>query len=146
VSKTDMNDVVSRRAALARLAGLLVVGVLPPGRRGSPDGFPHPEPRAGVTAANVLLVEKLPNKKRVLEAYAAAREHPELFDGVYCICDCSDRHRSLLSCFESDQPTGCWGCQAQAEFITRLAKEGKNLAEIRTAIDKKWDESNHSRH
>lgn len=143
-----IDDIVSRRAALIRMSGFVVFAALPrewPWRADKP--FPHPDPRAGVTAGKVLPVEQLPNKKRVRAAFAAARENPELFDGVYCVCECTDQgHRSLLSCFESEQPTGCLGCQELAELIGRLAKEGKSLADIRSAVDRKYGESSHSHH
>jgi hypothetical protein len=102
------------------------------------EGLTHPDPRPGITAEKVLADDKLPDKRRVKEAFAAAREYPELFDGICCACGCEKEHRSLLSCFESAQPTGCWGCQEEAMLISRLAKEGKTLDDIRKAVDKKW--------
>ena len=102
-----------------------------------PRGFKHPEPRPGITGENVLPDEKLPDKRGVRDAYATARTYPEIFDGLYCACRCehSHGHRSLLACFESDQPTGCWGCQEEAELVAKLVKKGKSLAEIRAAVD-----------
>jgi hypothetical protein len=104
------------------------------GRR---SGFPHPEPRAGITGENVLGESELGERRPVLEAYAAARTHPELFDGVYCACRCdkSLNHRSLLSCFEGRQPIGCMACREEAELVGRLARKGKSLDEIRVAVD-----------
>ena len=133
---------ISRRDALVHLAGLMLVGVVP--TRGTlwntHKPFPHPDPRPGITAANVVAVGDLPDKKRVRESYDIARSYPEILDGIYCPCECSEslHHRSLLSCFESRQPTGCWGCQEAAEFVGPLAKQGKTLAEIREAVDKKF--------
>lgn len=138
---------VSRRNAIARIAGLWAAAfVAPPSARPSLHAHHgsthaeliHPDPRPGITAEKVLAEEKLPDKKRVKESFAAAREYPELFDGICCACGCEKEHRSLLSCFESAQPTGCYGCQEEAMLIARLAKEGKTLGEIRTAVDKKW--------
>ena len=80
-------------------------------------------------------------KEAVLEAYDTARSYPELFDGLACACGCTGKqniHRSLLTCFETMQPTGCYGCQEQAQLVAKLAKEEKTLAEIRLAFDKKW--------
>jgi hypothetical protein len=76
-------------------------------------------------------------RRRVREAYEAARTHPEIFDGLYCACECdkSMGHRSLLSCFESRQAIGCMACREEAELVGRLAKDGKTLAEIRHAVD-----------
>ena len=105
-----------------------------------PTGFPHPEPRAGVTAELVLPESDLPDRRRVREAYAAARAHPELFDGLYCTCRCdkSMEHRSLLSCFESRQPIGCMACREEAELVGRMARDGKTLEEIRRAVDEEF--------
>lgn len=103
-------------------------------------GFPHPDPRPGITADNVLPESELGDRRRVREAYAAARTHPELFDGVYCACECdkSMGHRSLLSCFESRQAIGCMACREEAELVARLTRDGKTLAEIRLAVDKEF--------
>src|SRR5688500_10809069 len=98
----NVGEPLSRRAAITRMGGVAMLAVLPPAgyRNGRRDPFPHPDPRPGITAAKVLPVEKLPNRKKVRSAYAAAREFPEVFDGVYCVCDCTSMgHRSLLSCF-----------------------------------------------
>jgi hypothetical protein len=134
---TPTRENLTRRAAVERMAGLLLLAV--PGAWRLPfDPFPHPDPRPGITAENVWPDAKLPDKKRVRAAFAAARAHPELFDGIYCACECSKHHRSLLTCFESAQPTGCYGCIEVAELVDRMAKDGKTLAEIRAACDKEW--------
>ncbi len=103
-------------------------------------GFPHPDPRPGITGENVLAEAEIGERRRVREAYEAARTHPELFDGVYCACECdkSMGHRSLLSCFESRQAIGCMACREEAELVTRLARDGKSLAEIRLAVDEEF--------
>ena len=140
---------LSRRSAIARIAGLWAASfVAPPSARAVSlphshhdlhgVALVHPDPRPGITAEKVLPDEKLPDKKRVKEAFGTARAYPELFDGICCACGCEKEHRSLLSCFESAQPTGCYGCQEEAALIGKLAKEGKTLDEIRKAIDKKW--------
>ena len=86
--------------------------------------FRHPEPRPGITAADVLPESKLPKEKAVRDAYAAARAHPEIFDGLACACGCHDEHRSLLTCYETMQPTGCHGCVAEAKVVGREAAAG----------------------
>jgi hypothetical protein len=102
--------------------------------------LPHPDPRPGITGENVLPESEVGTKRRVVEAYAAARTHPEIFDGVYCACRCdkSMNHRSLLSCFESRQAIGCMACREEAELVGRLARDGKSLDEIRLAVDKEF--------
>jgi hypothetical protein len=135
---TTLNESLTRRAALSKMGGFIGLTALPWDWRLAREPFPHPEPRAGITAEKVLPDDKLPDKKKVREAFAAVRERPELFDGIYCPCECSKNHRSLLTCFESAQPTGCYGCIEAAELVSEKAKEGKTLAEIREIIDKKW--------
>lgn len=119
--------VVTNRDAVARAAP----------RR---SGFPHPEPRPGITGENVLAESEVGDRRRVREAYAAARTHPETFDGVYCACQCdkSMSHRSLLSCFESRQAIGCMACREEAELVARMARDGKSLDEIRLAVDEEF--------
>lgn len=136
---------VSRRSFLGRVGGFLAVafmgdlGVAP---RGTFD-LEHPEPRPGVTAEKVLSPEAVGAKrsKKVLDAYDAARNHPAIFDGVACGCSCGNKngtHRSLLVCFETMQPTGCWECQQEGVLVGRMAREEKSLAEIRAAVDKEF--------
>ena len=101
----------------------------------------HPDPRPGITGERVLNTEAIRAKPRIAEIYDMAREIPQVFDGLYCYCHCHDGatgHRSLLACFETDQPTGCYGCGAQARLAHRAFKEGKSLTEIRAACDKKF--------
>jgi hypothetical protein len=135
---TRLSGSLSRRAALAKMGSFIGLAALPLDWRRAGEPFPHPDPRPGITAENVLSEDKLPDKKRVREMFAAVRERPEVFDGIYCPCECSKNHRSLLSCFESPQPTGCYGCIEAAELVAEQAKAGKTLAEIRAAVDKKW--------
>lgn len=137
---------ITRAAFLRRLAfgGLVLAGwptrALAEATAVVRRGFTHPEPRPDITGEAVLPDSALPDKRAVREAYAAARAYPAIFDGLYCACRCekSHGHRSLLSCFESDQPTGCLGCQEQAELVARMAKAGDGLAAIRKAVDDAW--------
>ena len=133
-------SMLTRREAIGRLGGLFVFAIAPMPRVRIRDPFPHPDPRPGITGERVLAPDQLPDKKSVRQSFDAARTYPEIFDGVYCPCACHDslHHRSLLSCFESKQPVGCMGCREAADFIEPLAKDGKRLAEIRVAVDKKF--------
>jgi hypothetical protein len=114
--------------------------VLPPAHTHSP--LDHPEPRAGINADRVLSLDALkPFNERVRDGYDAARTYPAIFDGVACACSCGGKdgnHRSLLVCFETLQATGCQACRDEAMFVARLAKKETPLAEIRTAVDKKF--------
>ena len=100
----------------------------------------HPDPRPGITAEHVLPASRFPDKPRVAKAYDMAREIPEVLDGLYCHCDCSESmgHRSLLTCFESEQPAGCWLCGEEMRLAHKLHGEGKSLEEIRRAVDERW--------
>ena len=100
----------------------------------------HPEPRPGITAANILPPDVLSTEK-ARKLYDLAREIPEILDGIHCYCECDGdpmNHRSLLSCFESDQAAGCYACGKEARLVHRLHREGRSLAEIRTAVDREF--------
>lgn len=137
---------INRRDFFRHMGGVLVVVALDPASltgRGFVSRLEHPDPRPGITAEHVLTAEALGSsrKETVLAAYDTARMYPELFDGLACACGCTGKqniHRSLLTCFETLQPTGCYGCQEQAQLVAKLAKEDKTLADIRLAFDKKW--------
>jgi hypothetical protein len=144
MNSPDSSTPVSRRAALGRTLAIFAAALIRPTplHAKNPSPFEHPEPRPGVTAEHVLPLEKLPPKrKRVVAAYGYARAYPSMFDGIYCTCDCRDsmHHRSLLSCYESDQPTGCGACLEVAALVGELAEKGQSLAEIRKAVDRKFD-------
>ena len=137
---------IDRSTFLRRAGGLFAVALI--GRSSvahalaARGGLDHPEPREGITSDHVLTADALGTSHgaKVLEQYDSARSYPALFDGIACGCSCGTgrkaEHRSLLSCFETMQPTGCGGCQMEADIVGKLAKEGKPLADIRKAIDK----------
>jgi hypothetical protein len=131
---------ISRRDALARFALALAAPLVAGAARRLPAGpTHHPDPRPGVTAEHVLPDAKVDAEHR--DAYAAAREIPEILDGIYCHCDCADRHsnlRSLLSCYETEMPMSCRVCSGEARTALRLHRKGKSLIEIRAAIDKEF--------
>jgi Protein of unknown function with PCYCGC motif len=103
---------------------------------------PHPTPRAGITAAKVLTKDQLNGKADLIEVFDGVREIPEVIDGIRCQCGCatSDGFYSLLTCYETDKAMAkyCRTCQGEGKLAVRLHKEGKSLAEIRTAIDAKF--------
>jgi hypothetical protein len=134
-----MSTSISRRDALGRVAILALAPLFPRIRGRRRDGPRHPDPRPGITAARVLPDAKVDAEHK--DAYEAAREIPEILDGIYCHCDCADRHsnlRSLLSCYETEMPMSCGVCSGEARAALRLHKQGKTLDEIRTAIDKRF--------
>jgi hypothetical protein len=100
----------------------------------------HPEPRAGITAEQVLPGTAIPRTPGSAEAYAAVRRSPTVLDGLYCYCECSKHsgHRSLLTCFESDHGAYCDVCIGEALLAQELAARGEALAGIRRAIDERF--------
>lgn len=117
------------------LALVMVVGLHRPGHAAV-----HPDPRAGVTAERVLPPSMLPDSRGVLEAYAAARNAPQILDGLFCYCQCARNfgHRSLLTCFESDHGSRCDICMREATLANELAARGRSLQQIRDAIDEQF--------
>jgi hypothetical protein len=141
-----LSQPISRAGFLKRVGGLSVLAFLDTSAVAfAVPVLKHPDPREGITAEKVLKLEDLGEKprKKVVDAYDAARQYPAVFDGLACACGClggeSYQHRSLLVCFETRQPTGCMGCQEESAFVAKLAKDGKTLPEIRVAVDKEFD-------
>jgi hypothetical protein len=131
---------LSRREAVAAIAAALA-GLLGPGTAAwARPPVTHPEPRAGITGASVLDPASVPGRAR--GGYEAAREIPEILDGLYCHCDCAERDglRSLLSCFETrmPMPVSCGICVGEARLALRLRREGRSLREIRRAVDERY--------
>ena len=76
----------------------------------------------------------------MIEAYTAARNVPQILDGLYCHCQCARNfgHRSLLTCFESDHGSRCDICMGEATLASELAARGSTLEQIRHAIDERF--------
>jgi hypothetical protein len=132
---------IDRRRALGVMLGVVALGASPfRGARAltSTRAVVHPEPRPGITAAKVLPAERV--KRRARAAYQAAREIPEVLDGLYCHCDCASRDglRSLFACFETEMPNGCGVCTGEAVLARKLHRKRSTLAEIRAAVDEKY--------
>lgn len=104
------------------------------------SGSIHPAPRPGITGAQVLVGDAIPRTPGAAEAYAAARRAATTLDGVYCHCDCSKhaKHRSLLTCFETDHGAYCDVCMGEAMLASQLAERGASLTEIQDAIDRQF--------
>jgi hypothetical protein len=130
------------RCSLAGLA-LLLPGARPAWARArrTRAGGPHPTPRPGITAANVLTKEQLADSPKLIPLFDLVREIPEVVDGIRCNCGCAEvpGFYSLLSCYEGDaMARACPVCQGQARVVSRLHKEGKTLDQIRVAIDARY--------
>jgi hypothetical protein len=123
---------------IAGVAAAALVGVLLAKQVGGV--VVHPDPRPGVTAERVLPPNLVMNTPGAAQAYAAARNAPQLLDGLYCHCECAKNfgHRSLLTCFESDHGAQCDVCMGEAMLATALASRGSSLDAIRRAIDERF--------
>jgi hypothetical protein len=72
--------------------------------------------------------------------YAAAQKVPDICAKLFCYCGCdlSDNHSSLLDCFTSDHGADCSICQDEAILALKMKKEGKSLADIQKAVDRRF--------
>jgi hypothetical protein len=97
----------------------------------------HPEPRTGITSAEVQPPSRYADYPQVSAVYEMAAAVPEVLDGLYCHCDCSihSEHRSLLTCFRDDHGAACDVCLAEASLAYKMTNEGRSLKEIRKAVD-----------
>ncbi len=97
----------------------------------------HPTPRENITGAKVLAASTFGEDLRLVRAYTAAREMPEVFDGLMCYCMCEKNfgHRSLLTCYESEHAAACDICLTEGTMAMQMHHQGRSLEEIRQAID-----------
>lgn len=100
----------------------------------------HPDPRPGITADSVVPAAMVMHTPGAAEAYVVARQIPQVLDGLYCHCDCSQHmgHRSLLTCFTGDHAAQCDICMGEAMLAGRMAAAGNSLDQIRKAIDQQF--------
>lgn len=109
---------------------------------GRVDHGPHPTPRPGIDASHVLKPEQLGDAPSAITAFDQVRQIPQIVDGIRCHCGCASEKGfySLLSCYEGDgMVRDCHICQGQGRMAFRLHGAGKTLAQIRDAIDAKYD-------
>lgn len=118
---------------------VVAIGALLLMARGASAGR-HPEPRPGITAAEVLPPSAYAGYDRIVRAYEAAQQVPQVLDGLYCHCQCRENfnHRSLLSCFQSEHGASCDICIGEAVMAEEMHWQGKALDEIRRAIDARF--------
>jgi hypothetical protein len=119
------------------LALVVLYRIAAPGLAPAPAAGHHPEPRDGLTAETVVAADQVKGPTQVAAIYAAAREIPEVLDGLYCHCDCSLHagHRSLLTCFETDHAAACDICLEEGRIAAEMTAQGHSLEEIRARID-----------
>jgi len=86
------------------------------------------------------------------DLYAAVGAHEDILKQLNCYCGCmtaSRPHDSLYRCYVAsktdsggiewtDHSANCGVCKMELEEVMKLAKEGKSMDEIRTAIDAKF--------
>jgi hypothetical protein len=125
-------------------ATILLIAGVPRRARGDTGGRDrglHPDPRPGITAANVLTHEQLASAPHAIDVFDLVREIPQIVDGIRCQCGCADLpgFYSLLSCYESEgMARWCDICQGEGRLASRLHSSGKTLDEIRAAIDARF--------
>jgi hypothetical protein len=117
-------------------AGLAAVAILASIQTRSAPSH-HPTPRSAAEAGTVQNAALYAAYPRVEETYRMAAAVPQVLDGLYCYCDCSENlgHYSLLECFQSDHAAGCDVCLSEALTAYRMTQQGASLAAIRKAID-----------
>jgi len=100
-------------------------------------GAAHPDPREMDHTGHVLPHEHFAGHPRVEQGYAHAAAIPQVLDGIYCYCRCSQhsRHYSLLDCFVTEHAAACDICLTEAAVAYRMSREGAALGDIRGAID-----------
>ena len=100
----------------------------------------HPDPRADATEVVVMPAATFAAWPGVAAVYDEARQIPQVLDGLYCHCDCSQHsgHRSLLSCFQDEHGAGCDICLAEAHMAHRMTMDGATLKEIRQQVDARF--------
>ncbi len=81
--------------------------------------------------------EYLGGKYSIEKAYRAAKEIPQILDGLYCYCHCEKTigMKSLLTCYTNEHASYCYTCLGEALMAYDLYKQGKSLQEIEKAVD-----------
>ena len=120
--------------ALAAAAVLLLPG------RSTAGHHPDPRPDAQALAMTIRPVTEFASNPDAAEVYDLARQIPQALDGLYCHCHCKEsmRHRSLLTCFQSDHASQCDICMGEARLAFQMLQQGRTLDEIRAAVDKQY--------
>lgn len=77
---------------------------------------------------------------RAALAYQYAAEIPEVIDNQFCYCYCkrNHNHKTLLTCFTNDHGSKCDTCIEEVIYAYELHKKGKSIADIISAVDKKF--------
>jgi hypothetical protein len=109
--------------------------------RGSAAGHhPDPRPDSQALAMTIRPATDFSSNPDAAEVYDIARQIPQALDGLYCHCHCKEsmRHRSLLTCFQSEHASQCDICMGEARLAFQMLQQGRTLDEIRAAVDKQY--------
>jgi len=123
--------------ALYGVAGYKAFNAKAPARHAA-SGQPVPVYYARVIDARPLPPTLDPgrfNREDIREAYAVAKEIPEVLVQLPCYCYCQRQgHRGLLDCFKTEHAATCNICIKEALLASRMHRDGKSAEQIREAI------------
>lgn len=103
--------------------------------------YKHPTPRGDFDhAAHLVPAERYIAYPRVATVYQEVAAAPQVIDGIFCYCMCSDHsdHYSLLDCFFSDHAARCDICLSEATMAFQMSRDGHDLKAIRAEIDRRF--------
>jgi hypothetical protein len=74
------------------------------------------------------------------KAYQLAKDKRDLLDSMFCYCNCKKNygHKSLLSCYVDNHAEKCKICQDQTFYAYSQYQQGKDIAQVRITVDKKF--------
>lgn len=101
---------------------------------------PAPDTRAALPKPNVTTLDPDRFTGRTRQAYAAAREVPEVLAQLPCFCGCMSGfgHKSNLDCFHDEHGVECTMCQSIALDAEGMYKSGFEIDRIRQVIKDKY--------
>jgi hypothetical protein len=107
-------------------------------------------PRPGASLASTILDPDQFDDPIVRSVYAKAKEVPDRLDQLYCYCHCSKnemlKHKSLLSCFQSDHASTCQICMREAVQAWSDQQKGLDIEATKKAIDMIYGDGGASPH
>lgn len=99
--------------------------------------------QAADLGATVLPAEGF-SDPQVRDTYAKAREVASRIDQMYCYCRCREneqfRHKSLLTCFQSDHAAACGVCLDEAKQAWRDFKDGYPVSVTQRTADLQFND------
>lgn len=80
------------------------------------------------------------------DAYAKAKEIPDRLEQMYCYCHCKEnpglKHKSLLTCFQTDHASECGICMQEAVMAWQDYKDGIPVEGTQKAADLMYNNGN----